>query len=78
VGSNPTPPARGRWSLPAREDGPGPRKGFAGALVAIVDLSDPSRTLERRMDLILGWRVLSQADWYVDHDGARAACIPRT
>ena len=50
---------------------------FADALVAFVDLSGANSTLERRMDLVLGWTVLSQADWYVDHQGARAACTPR-
>ena len=51
---------------------------FADALVAIVDLSGANSTVERRMDLILGWTVLSQADWYIDHRGARGACTPRT
>ncbi|MCW2766086.1 MAG: hypothetical protein JWO11_2045 [Nocardioides sp.] len=46
------------------------------ALVAIVDLSAANRTLDRPMDLILGWTLLKQADWYIDHPGRRAACLP--
>jgi hypothetical protein len=52
-------------------------KQLAEALVAIVDLSAANRTLDRPMDLILGWTLLSQADWYIDHPGRRAACLPR-
>jgi hypothetical protein len=26
------------------------------------------------MDLILGWTVISQADWVIDHAAARAHC----
>jgi len=47
------------------------------ALVGIVDLGAANRTIDRPMDLILGWTSLSQADWYVDHAGRRAACLPR-
>jgi hypothetical protein len=50
---------------------------LAEALVAIIDLSAANRTLDRPMDLILGWTLLRQADWYIDHPGRRAACLPR-
>ena len=51
---------------------------LAEALVAIVDLSAANHTLDRPMDLILGWTLLCQADWYVDSPGRRAACLPRS
>lgn len=50
---------------------------LAEAVVAVTDLSAANRELDHPMDLILGWTLLSQADWYVDHDGRRAACLPR-
>lgn len=56
----------------------GPRllgEQLSDSLVAIVDLSGPNRTLQRPMDLILGWPITSQADWYVDHGRALAACM---
>lgn len=46
------------------------------ALVAVVDLSGANSTVSRPMDLILGWTVLSQAVWYIDHPASRAACLP--
>jgi hypothetical protein len=46
-------------------------------LVAIVDLHVVNATLQRPMDLILGWTATSQADWYIDHPHSRAACQPR-
>jgi predicted aspartyl protease len=46
------------------------------AVVGVVDLSAANRTIDRPMDLILGWTSLSQADWYVDPAGRRAACLP--
>jgi hypothetical protein len=49
---------------------------LADALVAIVDLSAANRTLDPPMDLIIGWTLLRQADWYIDHAGRRAACLP--
>lgn len=58
----------------------GPRilgEQFADSLVAIVDLTGPNRTVQRPMDLILGWPITGQADWYVDHPGSRAACTLR-
>ena len=51
---------------------------LAEALVAIVDLSAANRTLDRPMDLVLGWTLLEQADWYIDSPGRRAACLPHT
>jgi hypothetical protein len=49
---------------------------FADALVAIVDLSGANSTLQRSIDVILGWTAISQADWFVDHPRACAACAP--
>lgn len=57
----------------------GPRilgQKLADAPVAVLDLSGANSTVSRPMDLILGWTVLSQADWYIDHPSARAACLP--
>ena len=51
---------------------------LAEARVAIVDLSLPNSTLERPMDIVLGWTVISQGDWFIDHPAARAACTPKT
>jgi hypothetical protein len=36
-----------------------------GARSALLDALRP-------LDLILGWTVLSQADWYIDHNAAHA------
>lgn len=57
----------------------GPRildQTLTDALIAVVDLSRANSTVGRPMDLILGWTVLSQAAWYIDHHAARAACLP--
>lgn len=57
----------------------GPRildRQLSDALVAVVDLSAANQTASRPMELILGWTVLSQANWYIDHNAARAACLP--
>lgn len=40
---------------------------FADSLVALVDLSGANGSLERRMDLILGWPIIKQASWIFDH-----------
>lgn len=48
---------------------------LADGLVALVDLSGANSTVDLPMDLILGWTVLSQAHWYIDHHAARAACL---
>jgi hypothetical protein len=45
---------------------------FAESPVAIVDLGAVNRTLDRPMDLILGWPVISQAGWIIDHARAKA------
>ncbi len=50
---------------------------LAEARVAIVDLAVPNSTLKRRMDVVLGWTVISQCDWFIDHTAARAVCTPR-
>lgn len=44
--------------------------------VAAVDLSDANRTVERRIDLILGYPTLAQADWWFDFP-ARAWAVTR-
>jgi hypothetical protein len=51
---------------------------FADALVALVDLSAANKDLDRRMDLILGWTVIGQANWIIDHATGRAACELRS
>lgn len=48
---------------------------FAESLVAIVDLSAANATLERPMDLILGWPLLSQATWIIDHAKRHATVV---
>jgi hypothetical protein len=50
---------------------------LAEARVAVVDLAVPNKTLERRMDVVLGWTVISQCHWFIDHPAARAACTLR-
>lgn len=44
--------------------------------VAVVDLSAANSTVDRRMDLILGWPIISQAAWVIDHGERVAACRP--
>lgn len=44
--------------------------------VAVVDLSTANTTVDRRMDLILGWPIIRQAAWVVDHEERVAACRP--
>jgi hypothetical protein len=44
---------------------------FARLKVAAVDLSVQNRTLDRRMDLILGYTALRQADWLFDFPARR-------
>jgi hypothetical protein len=39
---------------------------FTDSIAAIVDLSEPSRHHGERIDLILGYPLISQADWIVD------------
>jgi hypothetical protein len=51
---------------------------LAEARVAIVDLAVANGTLDRPMDIGLGWTVISQCDWFIDHPAARAACLPRS
>jgi hypothetical protein len=49
---------------------------LSDSLVAVVDLSGANRTVERRMDLILGWPIISQAAWVIDHASRVATCSP--
>lgn len=42
--------------------------------VAVVDLSAVNSAVDRRMDLLLGWPIISQAAWVIDHDQCVAAC----
>lgn len=48
-------------------------RSFASSMAAVVDLSAANGTVERRMDLILGWPILTQANWIIDHPSRRAA-----
>lgn len=53
----------------------GPRilcHSFARSPAAIVDLTEANSRLAKPMDLILGWPLISQADWLIDHANARA------
>ena len=50
---------------------------FAPSAAAIVDLAGANATIPRPMDLILGWPLISQVDWIIDHPRARACVIPR-
>lgn len=48
----------------------GPRilgRAFTSTPAAIVDLDVVNQTLERKMDLIIGWPILRQANWAIDH-----------
>jgi hypothetical protein len=45
---------------------------FGASAVAVVDLSVANADMERPMDLIVGWPILSQGTFYVDH-AARTA-----
>ena len=48
----------------------GPRilgQTFTASTVAVVDLSAVNQTIQCPMDLILGWPLLQQANWLVDH-----------
>ena len=46
------------------------------AAVAAMDLGAIDLGADRAVELVLGWSTLRQADWYVDHSGRRAACLP--
>jgi predicted aspartyl protease len=48
---------------------------FAPHTVAAVDLAAVNATLERPMDVILGWTTLRQADWFFDFPGRRWAVV---
>jgi hypothetical protein len=48
----------------------GPRvlgQTFTASTVAVVDLSAVNQTIQRPMDLILGWPILQQVNWFIDH-----------
>lgn len=54
----------------------GPRilgRVFTSTPAAVVDLGVVNQTLERRMDLIIGWPLLHQANWAIDHLNQTAA-----
>lgn len=54
----------------------GPRilgHAFTSTGAAVVDLAVVNRTLERRMDLIVGWPILQPANWAIDHLNRSAA-----
>lgn len=48
-------------------------RAFTSTVAAIVDLDAVNRTIERRMDLIIGWPILHQANWVIDHATSSAA-----
>ena len=50
---------------------------LGASLAAIVDLSAANATVERRMDLILGWPILAQGAFMIDHHLQVASCHPR-
>lgn len=49
---------------------------FTSTLAAIVDLGPVNQTIERRMDLIIGWPILRQANWAIDHPQRLAGFTP--
>ncbi|HEY2174976.1 MAG TPA: retropepsin-like aspartic protease [Mycobacteriales bacterium] len=49
---------------------------FAPSVVAIADLTAANRTIQRKMDLILGWPILHQANWVIDHPNRLAGLTP--
>lgn len=54
----------------------GPRllgRDFAATWAALVDLEPVNRTIQRRMDLIIGWPILRRANWTIDHARGLAA-----
>jgi hypothetical protein len=53
------------------------RGASADAKVAVVDPGGANRGLERPMDTIPGWTIISRADLVIDHDLGRAACRVR-
>lgn len=48
---------------------------FASTMAAVVDLGRVNASLDRPMDLILGWPVLQQANWFIDHTSKTAALV---
>lgn len=48
---------------------------FASTTAAVVDLSRVNASLARPMDVILGWPVLRQANWFIDHASKTAALV---
>lgn len=48
---------------------------FANTMAAAVDLGQVNATLDRPMDLILGWPVIQQANWFIDHTSRTAALV---
>lgn len=54
----------------------GPRilgRSFASTSAAVVDLGLVNQMIERRMELIIGWPILRQANWAIDHPNHSAA-----
>ncbi|HEY9294357.1 MAG TPA: aspartyl protease family protein, partial [Microlunatus sp.] len=48
---------------------------FTKSTAAIVDLTAANATIPRPMDMILGWPLISQVDWIIDHPAQRACVI---
>lgn len=54
----------------------GPRllgRTFTSITAALVDLEPINQTIQRRMDMIIGWPILHQANWVIDHPRQIAA-----
>lgn len=49
---------------------------FRASVAAVVDLSAANSTIERKMDLILGWPILNQGTFVIDHDLQLASYRP--
>lgn len=50
---------------------------FGPSRAAVMDLDAANATIERRMDVILGWPLLSQGAFVIDHDQQLASYQPR-
>lgn len=47
-------------------------RSFTETIAAVVDLSAANRTIQQPVDLILGWPILRQANWFIDHPQRQA------
>jgi hypothetical protein len=51
---------------------------FADSLAAVIDLSEINETVERPLEMILGYPLLAQADWLVDLRDNRWSAVLRS